>query len=148
MSQRPEEILRFARGKKKLKQQDLADKIGITLRQYNKYESGDFPKYKSNNIKAIDMILGTQLYELLYEQKNEFKEDSIRYEAGISLMQELTKDIKQLKATVYILKVTVAQIAATQNGKAIGSMLVELDRAIGEQADRLFEEDKKNQSRV
>jgi len=60
----------------------------------------------------------------------------------------LTKEIKQLKATVHILKITIAQIAATQNGKAIGSMLVELDRAIDEEADRLFEEDKKNQSRV
>lgn len=142
MQQKPEEILRLAREKKKLKQQDVADKIGITLRQYNKYEAGDFPKYKSDNIRAIDTFLGTKIYELLYEQKNE---DRIEYEIGTPLFKELTKEIKQLKATVYILKVTVAQLAATSSGKAIGTMLVEMDRAIDEEADRLFEEDKKNQ---
>ena len=75
-------------------------------------------------------------------------EDTVLYEVGTPLLKELTKEVKQLKATVYILKVTVAQLAATSAGKAISTMLVELDRAIDEEANRLFEEDKKNQLRV
>ncbi len=146
MQRKPEEILKSARVKKKLKQQDVADKIGVTLRQYNKYEAGAFPKYKSDNVRAIDMFLGTKIYELIYEQSG--VEHEVEFEIDNNLFREFTKEIKQLKATVHILKVTVAQIAATQNGKAIGSMLVELDRAIDEEADRLFEEDKKNQSRL
>jgi transcriptional regulator with XRE-family HTH domain len=146
MQRKPEEILKSARVKKKLKQQDVADKIGVTLRQYNKYEAGTFPKYKSSNVTAIDMLLGTNIYELIYEQSG--SEHEVEFEIDNKLFRELTKEMKQLKATVHILKVTVAQIAATQNGKAIGSMLVELDRAIDEESDRLFEEDKKNQSRV
>lgn len=146
MQRKPEEILKSAREKKKLKQQDVADKIGVTLRQYNKYEAGAFPKYKSSNVRAIDTLLGTNIYELIYEQSG--SEHEVKFEIDNNLFRELTKEMKQLKATVHILKVTVAQIAATQNGKAIGSMLVELDRAIDEESDRLFEEDKKNQSRL
>jgi transcriptional regulator with XRE-family HTH domain len=146
MQLRPEDILKKAREKKKLTQQEVADEIGMTLRQYNKYEAGEFPKYKSDNIKAIDTFLGINLYELIYEQKEEQGQPN-RFVNSLEHIKALTAEVKQLKATVHILKVTVAQIAATQNGKAIGSMLVELDRAIDEETDRLFEEDKKNQSR-
>ncbi len=143
MQQSPGDILRIAREKKKYKQQDIADKIGISLRQYNKYESGAFPKYKSDSIKAIDSLLGTSLYELLYEQKG--REDIVEFKNDVKHAQELTKSIKQLEATVYVLKVTVAQLAATSAKKEIGTVLVELDQAIREKANSLFDEDKKNQ---
>jgi transcriptional regulator with XRE-family HTH domain len=147
MRHKPEEILRIAREKKKLTQDDMADKLGISLRQYHKYESGNFPKYKSEKIKQIDAILGINLYEHIYEQK--FEDDlPNRFDINIQHIKELTKDVKEIKATVYVLKVTVAQLAATSSGKAIGSMLVEIDRAIAEKADNLYDEDKKNQERV
>jgi transcriptional regulator with XRE-family HTH domain len=73
--------------------------------------------------------------------------EKVKYTVDAILIRDLTKEIKQLKATVHILKVTVAQLASTSTGKAIGSMLVEIDRAIDEEANRLFDEDKKNQSR-
>lgn len=152
MKLKPEEILKQAREKKKYTQQDLADKLGITLRQYHKYESGVFPKYKSDNIKHIDTLLGTNLFEQIYEQFgqsiSQVSEDPIEYVVGNPLFKELTAEIKQLKATVYILKVTVAQLAATSSKKEIGSVLAEMDQAIKESANSLFDEDKKNQAGV
>lgn len=65
-----EEILRFARESKGLTQTELADKLGIGLRMYQKIEDGNFPKYKIQQVKEMDLILGTNLYELIYEQKS------------------------------------------------------------------------------
>lgn len=145
MQQRPEEILQKSREKKKLTQQDVADKIGMTLRQYNKYEAGKFPKYKSESIKAIDALLGTNLYELIYEQIKE-QSGSNKFVNDSEHIKALTKEVKQLEATVYVLKHTVAQLASKSSGKEIGLVQVELDRAIKEKADILFDEDKKHQS--
>lgn len=145
MQQKPEEILKKAREKKKLTQQDVADEIGMTLRQYNKYEAGEFPKYKSDNIKTIDTFLGTHLYELIYEQKQE-QEPVNKFIHNAEHIKELTAEVKKLEATVYVLKHTVAQLASKSSGKEIGLVQVELDRAIKEKADILFDEDKKNQA--
>lgn len=147
MQTNPGDILRLARGKRKLTQQEVADEIGITLRQYNKYESGAFPKYRSENVKTIDAFLGTKLHVLLYEQKEE-QEVPNEFQLNPDQFREWVKEIKHLKATVYVIKVTVAQLAATSAGKAIGAMLVEMDRAIDEKANSLFDEDKKNQAGV
>jgi transcriptional regulator with XRE-family HTH domain len=60
-------ILRKARGRKRLRQEDMAIRLGITSRQYQKYEDGTFPKYKTEHIRKIDEILGIQIYKLIYE---------------------------------------------------------------------------------
>ena len=39
-----------------------------SLRQYQKLEEGKFPKYKKEIVTELDKILGTKLYDLLYEQ--------------------------------------------------------------------------------
>jgi hypothetical protein len=87
------------------------------------------------------------LYELIYEQKVT-QEGPNKFEVNTELLRELTGDIREIKATVYVLKATVAQLAANAAGKAIATMLVEIDRAIAEKADNLFDEDKKSQKRV
>lgn len=145
MQQRPEEILKKAREKKKYTQQEVADKIGMTLRQYNKYEAGEFPKYKSENIKTIDSLLGTKLHELIYEQKQE-QEEQNKFFADTEQIRALTAEVKELVATVYVLKHTVAQLASKSSGKEIGLVQVELDRAIKEKVDILFDIDKKHQT--
>jgi phage repressor protein C with HTH and peptisase S24 domain len=63
----PTEILINARKDKGLTQTELASQIGLGLRMYQKFEEGLFPKFKRNHIEAIDKILGTDLYELIYE---------------------------------------------------------------------------------
>lgn len=69
----PQEILKKAREVKGYTQAEMADKIGIGLRMYQKIEDGQFPKYKRNQVTDIDKILGTDIYALLYEneQKSE-----------------------------------------------------------------------------
>lgn len=68
------EILQSARKKKGLSQEALAAKIGISHRMLQRYEEGRFPKYKSDVVKRIDEVLGTNLYELIYESKGTAKE--------------------------------------------------------------------------
>jgi len=46
----------------------MAEAIGVGLRQYQKIEKGKFPKYKTEQFKKIDYVLGTNLYALIYEQ--------------------------------------------------------------------------------
>lgn len=65
---KPEEILKEARERKGLTQTEIGNDIGIGLRMYQKIEAGQFPKYKTEQIKKIDQILNTNLYELVYEQ--------------------------------------------------------------------------------
>lgn len=62
------EAIRQAREQKRWTQQQMADKMGISMRQYNKYEAGKLPKYKSTVIEQIDQLLGTKIQELIYEQ--------------------------------------------------------------------------------
>jgi len=51
----------------------MASKIAISLgqsysmRQYQRVENGEFPKYKGEVVKAIDTILGTSVYDMIYD---------------------------------------------------------------------------------
>lgn len=38
-------------------------------RQYQKLEEGKFPKYKKEIVRALDAILDTEIYKMVYEQK-------------------------------------------------------------------------------
>jgi transcriptional regulator with XRE-family HTH domain len=64
-----------ARSKRNFTQEQLAQKLSSSLgqsyshRQYQKLEQGKFPKYKKDVVKQIDKILGTNLFESIYEQK-------------------------------------------------------------------------------
>lgn len=69
MNKKPQEIIREARESKKLTQTDVANKLGLSLRMYQRIESGMFPKYKSETIKTIDDILGTSVYDIIYDNK-------------------------------------------------------------------------------
>lgn len=61
------EILKKNREAKGLTQTDMANRLGLGLRMYQKIEDGNFPKYKKEHIANIDEILGTNLYALIYE---------------------------------------------------------------------------------
>lgn len=68
MKQKPREILRNAREAKGLTQTELAEKIGLSLRMYQRIEAGMFPKYKYDTIQQLDTILGTKLYDIIYDK--------------------------------------------------------------------------------
>lgn len=146
MQQRPEEILKKAREKKKYKQQDVADKIGITLRQYNKYEAGEFPKFKTDSIKAIDSLLGTRLYELIYEQKGEH-EDPVHFTADRDkLIIEMLKEIIRLTAKVDTLTITLADVVSKVDKKAIAAVDSVLTESSNRRSEALLDEWKKKVS--
>lgn len=63
----PVEILKKARKAKGLSQEAMAEKLGLSMRMYQRYEDGNFPKYKSENIRAIDKLLGTNLCDIIYD---------------------------------------------------------------------------------
>lgn len=64
---KPEEILKSARESKGYTQATLAAAIGISSRMLQRYEEGRFPKYKSDSIRKVDELLGTKLYEIIYD---------------------------------------------------------------------------------
>lgn len=146
MQQRPEEILKKAREKKKLKQQDVADKIGITLRQYNKYEAGEFPKFKTDSIKAIDLLLGTRLHELIYEQKEDHQVPVEFTADRDKLIIEMLKEIIRLSAKVDTLTITLADIVSKVDKKAIAAADAELTDSSNRRSEALLDEWKKKVS--
>ncbi len=66
---KPEDILKRAREEKELTQSQLGERIGIGMRQIQKYEKGQFPKEKTDPVRNIDKELKTNLYELIYANK-------------------------------------------------------------------------------
>lgn len=65
--EQPKEILKKAREAKGYTQESMADALNISGRMYQRYEEGKFPKYKTDKIKNLDKLLGTNLYELIYD---------------------------------------------------------------------------------
>lgn len=70
----PNEILRDARELKGYTQTVMAELMAAELnqtysmRQYQRLEEGLFPKFKKEIIIAADKILGTKVYDMIYEQ--------------------------------------------------------------------------------
>lgn len=94
------EILQSARKKKGLSQEALAAKIGISHRMLQRYEDGKFPKYKSNVVKKIDEVLGTSLYELIYESKTKDSEHGNPIDRTDHLIQTLERTNKTLETII------------------------------------------------
>src|SRR5689334_13240645 len=71
---KPKDILKKAREEKRITQSEMADRIakglnqGYSLRQYQRLEDGQFPKYKMNVLKQVDQILGTNLAAIIYDK--------------------------------------------------------------------------------
>jgi phage repressor protein C with HTH and peptisase S24 domain len=71
---KPEDLLKRAREEKRLTQTEMADRIGrglnqgYSLRQYQRLEDGQFPKYKMNIILLVDQILNTNLAAIIYDK--------------------------------------------------------------------------------
>jgi cell pole-organizing protein PopZ len=104
---------------------------------------GDNPELK----KLLINKHGDTLQNVSRGKRNKEDNEALSVSADLNkYLKDLTKDIFQTKATVNILKITVAQLASNSTGKAIGATLVELEKAIDEESERLFSEMKKKYS--
>jgi len=71
---KPQDILKKAREEKRITQAEMADRIasrlskGYSLRQYQRLEDGQFPKYKMDAILEVDQILGINLAAIIYDK--------------------------------------------------------------------------------
>lgn len=155
MEKLPADILKEAREKKGWRQADMAEKLGISARQYHKFEQGFFPKYKREVIEKIDGLLGTALYGLIYEPNIQFKglpkfsdrDSSLRKLPDFKIVKgSLEETIGQMReviirqeASITVLSITLAEAVSKITGKEIGAVSVGLSKAIDEEADRIFE---------
>lgn len=70
----PQEIIRETREGKGMTQSDMAEKIAsaiggtYSLRQYQRLESGEFPKYKTDIVKTVESILNISVYDMIYDK--------------------------------------------------------------------------------
>lgn len=94
----PKDILKKARESKRITQSEMAARIakglngGYSLRQYQRLEDGQFPKYKMNAIVQIDEILGTNLAAIIYD-KNEAYYDKNDTESDYLKKRRIQKNI-------------------------------------------------------
>lgn len=69
-----QEIIIEARNKKGWSQSVAAEKLGeelkqtYSLRQYQRLEDGEFPKYKREIVRAIEKILNIDIYDIIYDK--------------------------------------------------------------------------------
>lgn len=98
----PKDILKKAREGKRITQAEMAVRIarglnqGYSLRQYQRLEDGQFPKYKMNAILQVDQILGTNLAVIIYD-KNVRSETDGDYTQAINAESEYLKQRRAQK---------------------------------------------------
>lgn len=110
-----EEIIIAARKKKGYSQSETAKLLGhklnqtYSLRQYQRIETGDFPKYKKEIIKALGEILDVNIYDIIYaenvpREKTDLAEAAAPYQIkskplseseGIEFLKEHIKDLRE-----------------------------------------------------
>lgn len=135
---KPEEILQRERKRKGFSQEEFANEIQLSQRMYQRYEEGKFPKYKSDKVKSIDKKLGTNLYELIYEQ-NVPREIKIASDLATEVGQ-IQSDLILLKATARIIGMNVAELMASKEGVSMAKAALDLEKTISQEADRLYAE--------
>jgi len=83
------------REQKGLSQEQVAKAIGLSHRNYQRYESGDFPKFRSNKIKKLDELLGINIYDVLYDtsmtSKMQLEESESKIQHGNDFREKYIK---------------------------------------------------------
>lgn len=64
------EEIKKARDGKGFTQQEMANLLHFSLRNYQHIESGRFPKYKTESIKEIEKLLNIEIYDKIYNTTN------------------------------------------------------------------------------
>jgi transcriptional regulator with XRE-family HTH domain len=126
-------IIKEARDQRGLTQEDIAKRLGISLRQYHKYENGEFPKYKTEMIKSLDAILGTQVYGLIYEQ--EVRSRKVDLEELLSRSEER---ILRLEAHIEVYESAIAGLMSKSSEdfmKKVGELREQVKMAVNRRFD-------------
>ena len=128
-------IIKEARDRRGLTQEDIAKRLGISLRQYHKYENGEFPKYKTEMIKSLDAILGTEIYALIYEQK--VNSSQIDLEELLSKTQER---LLRVEAYIEVYESALAGLMSESSEdfmKKVGELREQVIKAVNRRFDEL-----------
>jgi phage repressor protein C with HTH and peptisase S24 domain len=102
---KPKDILKKAREERRITQAEMADRIaqglnqGYSLRQYQRLEDGQFPKYKMNAIIQADQILGTNLTAIIYDKNVHTNADEQPYQKRSGIESDYLKKRRAQKNT-------------------------------------------------
>lgn len=147
------EIIRVAREKKRWTQEQMAAKMGISMRQYNKYEAGKLPKYKSTVAEQIDKLIGTNIKELIYEQNvpraTENGHQELRDEGDgneyTPKQLDLVKEVIRLKdqqlaleATLNVVSSELVPLVAKLTGRSHANVSLQLKKDVDAETVRLI----------
>ena len=131
------EILRRSRKSKGYTQYEMAEKLGISSRMYQRYEEGKFPKYKTAQINKIDRLLGTDLENILYKRapagENEAADQGriqLKGKHASTVIVDMQQRIIALEAKAAVLLATTIEILSKQRKKVSAYTPAELSKVI------------------
>lgn len=128
-------IIKEARDRQGLTQEDIANQLGISLRQYHKYENGEFPKYKKEMIKNLDAILGTNIYALIYEHEVHSRTEDLG-----ELLSKSEERILRLEAYIEVYESALAELMSESKEdftKKVGELRQRVKLAVNRRFDEL-----------
>jgi len=128
------DILKKARERKNLRQEDIANTLGISVRQYNKYEAGEFPKYKKAIVVKIDELLGTNLVELIYEQDIQERQEDLE-----GILGNYQERLLRTEATLEVFESAIAELLSKNSGD-FKKKMDELRELVNKAVNRRFDE--------
>lgn len=91
-------LLKAAMDKYPKNQLQIAEKLGISTKQLQNYGKGIFPRYKGENVKALDELLGTNVYEQLYSEPE--REEQVPQDGKILAGKVEGKDAQSLARAI------------------------------------------------
>lgn len=137
MGTSPSDKMENARKKKGWTQSEVAKKLDITLRQYQKYVAGNFPKFKNDAVKKIDALLGTNIYELIYEQS--VHETHETTESLPDIIGDIKERLLQAEARLEVYENTIATLLSNDKSD-VPDKINELRERVNRVVNRRFDE--------
>ena len=125
---KPEELVIAARKKKGFSQTEMADLIAKNLkqsysaRQYQRVESGEFPKYKKEVVELLEDLLDIKIYDKIYHVKESVVEDEQR------AYLKQTKNLTTERALINMLILELAKLKSKVYNLSIEDTIDELDK--------------------
>lgn len=145
------EKIKKAREAKGFKQEALASAMAILLkktysvRQYQRLEGGEFPKFKTDVVKALDTVLDTNFHDIIYASRGNNSEantgktiHSFSSEAQKELSDHTIK-LLRIEAHLEVYESAIAGLLSKDN-KEFTKRVGELRAAVREAFDRRYDE--------
>lgn len=96
------DLLTQAREAKGLTQEALGKQVKLSERQIVRYEKGNFPKFKTDKIKDIDKILGTNLSDIIYDKNVDLPVQTVS-DAGSLMLRNQIEQLALLRVILPLL---------------------------------------------